>query len=290
MKPIDRALGILVTILWGSNFSVIGVGLQSLDPFLLAALRFTFTALPLVLFVRRPANIGLPVLAAYGLLFGVGLWWVVNVAMAQGMSPGLSSLVLQFSAFFTIVLSAWVFRERLGRWQWAGMVVATTGLSAMIASTEASGTRVGIALVLFAAVCWSLCNLLVKRHRPADMLAFVAWSSVFSAPALLVLAWWSQGSAPFVALGDRLDGRAIFSVLFQAWVTTLFGYWVWNTLMKRYPAATVAPLSLLVPVSGLVTSWWVFDEHLSPATWCAVGVVLVGIALFLLAGRLRQPA
>jgi len=290
MRPVDLALGVLVTVIWGSNFSVIGVGLQSLDPFLLAALRFTLTALPLVLFVRRPANVGLGVLASYGLLFGVGLWWVVNVAMANGMSPGLSSLVLQFSAFFTIVLSAWAFRERLGRRQLGGMVVATTGLCALIVTTGVGGTRSGIALVLLAALCWSLCNLLVKRHRPADMLAFIAWSSLFSAPALLALAWWSQGSAPFLALRENLDGRAIFSVLFQAWVTTLFGYWVWNTLMKRYPAATVAPLSLLVPVSGLVTSWWVFEERLSMQTWSAVGVVLVGIALFLQAGRARQPA
>ena len=290
MRPVDLALGILVTVIWGSNFSVIGVGLQSLDPFLLAALRFTLTALPLVLFVRRPANVGLGVLASYGLLFGVGLWWVVNVAMANGMSPGLSSLVLQFSAFFTIVLSAWAFRERLGRRQLGGMVVATTGLCALIVTTGVGGTRSGIALVLLAALCWSLCNLLVKRHRPTDMLAFIAWSSLFSAPALLALAWWSQGNAPFLALRENLDARAIFSVLFQAWVTTLFGYWVWNTLMKRYPAATVAPLSLLVPVSGLVTSWWVFEERLTMQAWSAVGLVLVGIALFLQAGRARQPA
>ena len=77
----------------------------------------------------------------------------------------------------------------------------------------------------------------------------------------------------------------MLSVLFQAYVTTVFGYWVWNTLIRRYSAAQVAPLSLLVPVSGLATSWLVFDEHLAPAVWSAIGLVLAGVAVFVLGAR-----
>ena len=284
MKPRDLALAVFVTVVWGSNFSVTGVGLRSLDPFLLTALRLLCSALPLVLFLPPP-RVPAHAVAGYGVLFGVGLWWVANLAMAQGVSPGLESLLLQFSAFFTILLSRLFFAERIARAQWLGMGLAAVGLLLITALTRDGGTRVGIALVIVAALAWSLCNLLVKRYQPADMLAFLAWSSAVSAPVLFALTYASEGARPFLELRAHLDTPAVLSVLFQAYVTTVFGYWVWNTLIRRYSAAQVAPLSLLVPVSGLATSWLVFDEHLAPAVWSAIGLVLAGVAVFVLGAR-----
>ncbi len=48
-----RALGVIV--IWGLNFVVMKVGLQSLSPMLLGALRFVVASLPFLLFVPRPA-------------------------------------------------------------------------------------------------------------------------------------------------------------------------------------------------------------------------------------------
>lgn len=287
MKPGHLALGVLVTVIWGSNFSVIEAGLRDLDPFLLTALRFTFTAFPLVLFVRRPRQVPIAALAGYGVLFGVGLWWVVNLAMSRGMSPGLSSLLLQSSAFFTVLLSALLLRERVRMPQVWGMSLALCGMALVIGHAPSSSTLVGVALVMLAAISWSACNVIVKMHRPEDMLAFVVWSSVFSAPALFVLAWVHGGVEPFVALTEGLTWRAAGSIAFQAYVTTVFGYLVWNNLMKTYPAASVAPLSLLVPVSGIVTSWIVFDEHFAPQVWAGMAIILAGIALFVASPWLR---
>lgn len=285
MRMRDLMLGVLVTVIWGSNFSVIEVGLRDLDPFLLTALRFLMTALPLIFFIRRPANVPLAAVAGYGVLFGVGLWFVVNLAMSQGMSPGLSSLVLQFSAFFTLLLSALAFDEPVRPPQVAGIVLAVGGLLLVIGYTPGVATARGVVLVLFAALSWSACNLLVKRFKPADMLSFIVWSSAFAAPALLLLTAWVHGAAPFVALSQGLTPAAVGSILFQAYITTIFGYFVWNTLMKTYPAATVAPLSLLVPVSGIATSWFVFNEQFATGVWCGVGVMLCGVVVFVIAPR-----
>jgi O-acetylserine/cysteine efflux transporter len=288
VKPRDLFLGVLVTLVWGSNFSVIAIGLRELDPFLLTGLRFAFTAFPLILLVRRPRDVPLVSLAAYGLLFSVGLWWVVNLAMAKGMSPGLSSLVLQCTVFFTVILSAFVFREAVRGPQLAGMLVAAIGLFIVIRATSGTSTTFGVILVLLAAVSWSVCNLIVKRHKPKDMIAFIAWSSAFSAPVLFLLTWVNEGNAPFVALSHGISWAAWGSVLFQAYITTVFGYMVWNNLMKKYPAASVAPLSLLVPVSGIVTSYLAFDEHFATGVWAGAIVMLAGVALFVCAPLLRR--
>lgn len=286
MKTSDLLLGVLVATIWGSNFSVIEVGLRNLDPLLLTALRFTFSAVPLIFFLRWPSGVRPAAVAGYGLIFGVGLWWVVNLALSRGLSPGLSSLLLQFSAYFTILFSALIFRERINVFQIAGMVFSALGLLAIIHFTRGSSTVEGMALVLLAAFAWSICNLIVKQCRPENMMAFIAWSSAFAAPALFGLTYLSEGATPFRQLAHNLNGAAIFSVFFQAYVTTVFGYMVWNNLMKKYPAATVAPLSLLVPISGILTSYLVFDEHLSNGMWVAMLVVLGGIGLFVSSQRI----
>jgi len=61
----------------------------------------------------------------------------------------------------------------------------------------------------------------------------------------------------------------------------MFGYRVWNNLMKKYPSAMVAPLSLMVPISGVTTSWLMFDESIGPHKLASIMVILLGIALFI---------
>lgn len=157
----------------------------------------------------------------------------------------------------------------------------------VIGFTHGASTTLGIALVLVAALGWSACNLIVKRYKPADMLAFIVWSSVFSAPALYLLTWLQHGAAPFSALLSGVTAAAAGSVLFQAYVTTIFGYKVWNDLMKTYPAAQVAPLSLIVPVSGIATSYLVFNERFDMAVWAGIMAMLAGVAVFVLGARIR---
>ena len=259
MSKLDLLAGALVTVIWGANFSVIGLGLQSLDPFLLTLLRFTFCAIPLVFFIRRPRGVSYCTLATYGVLFGAGLWGVVNIAMYNGLSAGMSSVFLQFSAFFTIVLSGLFLNESINRVHMAGMAFAVAGLLLILYLSNKTSTTLGVVLVLLAAVAWSVCNLIVKVKKPADMIAFIVWSSLFSLPVLLLMTLWFEGLRPFENLLEDFTWGAGFSIFFQCYITTIGGYLVWNNLMKKYPASMVAPLSLIVPVSGILASWLFFD-------------------------------
>ncbi|HWF64580.1 MAG TPA: EamA family transporter, partial [Rhizomicrobium sp.] len=69
---------------------------------------------------------------------------------------------------------------------------------------------------------------------------------------------------------------------------TMFGYGVWAWLHARYPAATVAPLSLLVPVVGFAASALILGEPLQGWKIGAGLLVLAGLALNMLWGRRAQ--
>lgn len=293
MKLRDTLLAILVTAIWGLNFSVIKLGLQSTDPFVLAGIRFTLSALPAVLFIRRPA-VPLSHLAAYGLLFGVGLWGIVNLGIQAGLSAGIASLVLQFSAVLTILLGAAVFSEAVSRYQFAGIAISLLGLACVIAITDGSATPAGIALVIVGALAWSGANLVIKLSGTREVLAFLVWSSLFSPLPLFAIAWLQHGAAVYAATFAHFDGKAVFSILFQVYPTTLFGYGVWNLLLRKYPVSTVAPLSLLVPIFGMLGSALIFGEPIGPLKLLATALIVLGLAVGLygkhLGARLARRA
>ncbi|PVL56804.1 hypothetical protein C4803_07650 [Salmonella enterica subsp. arizonae serovar 51:g,z51:-] len=285
-KRLDLFVGFLVTVLWGANFAVIELGLRDLDPFILTFLRFTFCAFPLVFFIKKPEGISLISIALYGVFFGVGLWWVVNFTMFNGLSAGLSSVFLQFSAFFTIVLSCFFLGEKINKIHISGIVTAFVGLIMIIHFSEESSTTKGVFFVIIAAMSWAVCNIIVKLTRPANMIAFIVWSSLFSAPAVLIMTVYVKGWGGVLSIPDDITVGSSFSVLFQAYITTVVGYMIWNNLMKKYPATEVAPLSLFVPVSGVITSYLFLDERLSVQQLISVIVVITGIFIFLNSARI----
>jgi len=54
MKTHHLLLAVLITAIWGINFSVIKLGLQEVDPFILAGIRFLLCALPALFFIAKP--------------------------------------------------------------------------------------------------------------------------------------------------------------------------------------------------------------------------------------------
>jgi O-acetylserine/cysteine efflux transporter len=105
---------------------------------------------------------------------------------------------------------------------------------------------------------------------------------------LFILAYAVNGWSGFHGLLAHTHGITLLSILFQAYPNTLFSYWVWNALLKRYPVSTVAPLSLLVPVFGLLGSFWIFDEPLSALKLAALLIIISGLSTGLYGARLRQ--
>lgn len=284
MKARHLLLAISITAIWGVNFSVIKLGLTTVDPFILAGIRFTLCALPAIFFIPKP-DVQWRYIIGYGLVFGIGLWGVVNLGIKSGLSAGIASLVLQFSAFFTILLGSWVFKESISRFQYAGMGLALCGLLSIVSIVDGTVTTAGLILVLLGAVAWSAANVINKKAKTTQVFAFLMWSSAFSPIPLFALDYAVNGSTGYSALVSQLDYRAVLSILFQVYPNTLFGYWVWNSLMKRYPVSTVAPLSLLVPVFGLLGSVMIFNETLSLNKIVAVVLIVSGLGVGLYGQR-----
>lgn len=284
--PLAHALMALVVVaIWGSNFVVIRVGLEHLPPLLFAALRFTLAVFPLVFFLPRP-KVPWRHLAAYGLMIGAGQFGLLYIAMDGFISPGLASLVVQTQVFFTIGLSMVIAGERIRAFQVVALVLAAAGIGVIAAHVDATTTPLGLALVLLAAAGWSGGNMVAKASGPVNMIAYVAWSSLFAAPPLYLLAFLVEGWPPMRAGLFEANIATWAAVLWQTLGNTLFGYSIWGWLLARHPAATVTPMALLVPVFGMGASALVLGEPLPAWKLVAASLVLTGLALGILWPRI----
>lgn len=287
MIPRDIFAAVGVAVVWGLTFIAIKVGVAETSPLMLAALRFVFAAFPAVLFVRPPKAPAWKV-ALYGLLLGVGQFGCLFIAMHAGFPVGLSSLVIQAQAFFTVGL-AWIFLgEFPRRIQAIGGIVAFVGIGVIGSARLAGASLVPFALVVLASFFWGAANVLAKTAGKVDMLAFTVWSSLAAPLPLIALSLVVDGWAPLAGLAHPTP-RLVGSVAVVAYAGTLFGFGVWARLLAHYSAATVAPFALLVPVVGMVAGAAVYGEPLSPVELAGGVLVMAGLALNVLSdGMLRR--
>ncbi|MGN4225136.1 EamA family transporter, partial [Burkholderia gladioli] len=97
-----------------------------------------------------------------------------------------------------------------------------------------------------------------------------------------------EGPARIQAALASLSGVSVFAVVYLAFVATLVGYGIWGRLLSRYPAAQVAPFSLLVPVVGIASSAFFLGEQMSAAEYLGAALVMGGLVVNVFGGRLAR--
>ncbi len=277
MKPIHLLIAIAVTCLWGFNFSVIKLGVDQINPFMLTALRFSFAALPLCLFIRKPDTSWFYIIS-YGLAFGVGVWGMMSLAIDQGLSAGMASTVLQTAVMITTIIGIVCFKELFSSSQLIGLVISMTGLIMIFYIDDGSVTLIGVALAIFAACSLALTNFIIKKAQIKDMFAFIVYSSLFAPIPLFAIALVTE-DFQFSAFRQIFNTSALGSALIQAYPTTLLGYWLWNKLQTIYPLSFMGPIRLLVPVFGLLGSVIFFNENVSSLKLLAFSFIVIGVSL-----------
>jgi O-acetylserine/cysteine efflux transporter len=273
-----NVLAASVALLWGVNFVAIDVGLDTFPPLLFVALRFALTAFPLVLLVPRPA-VPARWIVLVGFFLSVGQFGLLFVAIHAGMPAGLSSLVIQLQAAFTIALAVAFLGERPSRVQLCGALIAFAGLASIAAGRAQSVPLGAVLLVVGAAASWGVSNVCTRVARPADGFAFLIWASLVGPIPLTGLSFAFEGSSSIGHAFGSVGWPALLSLLYIVVVATLFGFGAWTWLIARYSVSDVAPFSLLAPVAGLASTWLARGERPTPAELAGGIVILAGLAL-----------
>ena len=301
MNPIYTALAVLVTFIWGVNFTFIAWGLESFPPLMLTALRFFFTAVPLVFFLKPPTFNRTLLIYAIGTF--VMQYAFVFTAMHLGASPGLTALLLQMQIFITVLLAYFILGEAVSRMQVIGMMVGVLGLGVIALNLGGDMPVAGFVCILIAAVGWSFGNIASKqasaqatlkaaqqktatapttvknKTSALSALALVAWGALIACVFLTLSSLIFETDAWQLATFTEASMKWWLSLGFIVYISTLVGFGLWAHLLSQNTASKVMPFALLVPVFGMTTSVVLTGEVVTWWKMLAMILILSGLLL-----------
>ncbi|WP_413190578.1 EamA family transporter [Psychrobacter sp. AT9] len=302
MTPIHIALAVLVTFIWGVNFTFIAWALESFPPLMLTALRFFFTAVPLVLFLKPPKFNRTLFIYAIGTF--VMQYAFVFTAMHLGASAGLTALLLQVQIFITVLLAFVILGEAVSRMQIIGMVVGVLGLGVIALNLGGDMPLVGFICILIAAIGWSFGNIASKqastqqstsnistalpvnsnnkasnKTSALSALALVVWGGLIACVILTLSSLLFETEAWQLATFTQASFKSWLSLGFIVYISTLIGFGLWAHLLAQNTASKVMPFALLVPIFGMATSVLFTGEVVTWWKMLAMMLILSGLIL-----------
>lgn len=291
-RPITVALLLgLISLVWGSTWLVIRVGLRDVPPLTGAGIRFILAGSVMALLapavVRREGG-GRPPWAA--VLLQAGCQFCANYALvyrAETVLPsGLVSVLWSAFPLMMALLGHFVTRsERLVARRWLGLFVSFAGILLLFATDLRAVGRGAIGmglLVLLAPAAVAVSTTYVKRHAAGSSSALLNRDSMLiGGGMLLTLALAFERDRSFTP-----TPAAIGSILYLSLAGTVltFGLYLW--LLRTVPAYRMSLTSYVTPVIALFVGASLGSEPLGPSTLGGTALVLLGVALTLA----RAPA
>ena len=258
--------------MWGVNFIAVYIGLKSLPPFLLCAIRFGLSALPWVFFLPRPKG-PLKLIVGFGILNFALQFGLLFTGIHMGLSPGLASLVLQVQVFFSIGLAFLFFHDRPSPFKILGSLISFIGIGIVGTHIEGQGTFIGLILMLLAAFSWAAGNMFTKKINSQSPLALVVWGNLFAFPFMAIVSFFFDGPQVIMSSLQNSSWATVAAVCYIVYISTHVGYGAWGFLMKTHSTSAVVPFTLLIPVVGFLSSALYLGEELS--SWKLVASLFI---------------
>ena len=273
----------LLALMWGLSIPITKLGLGSIPPMTLTALRF-MVAVPLMMFMARrelrvPSKAVLPVIGLG--VMGITLGNVAQSFGVQGTSASVATILSATIPLFIVILAAIRFRQSVTLLQWSGLLTAFFGIALVAIGSGPSvdgmsrTTVSGVALMLISSAgiaayyIWS-----AELTEKYGLLPVAAWNMLVGLLTVLPLAGWEMSRRPV-----DITAQALAAIIYLGVVVTVIGLILWLYLLKVVPVRIAASVQYLQPVFGISASAFLFGDKLGLLFVAGVTLVLAGLAL-----------
>jgi drug/metabolite transporter (DMT)-like permease len=272
---------VAVTAVWGSTFVLVRDAVAQVPPFTFIAYRFLAAALLLAALRPRLAAGGQPGLVAAGAVAGLALFagYGFQTVGLQYTTASNAGFITGLSVVLTPLFAGLLLRQPPGRWPVTGALLAAAGLACL--SLQRLEVRRGDALVLGCAVAFAAHILLLGRFAPRFSSYRLAVVQLGTA-GLLALAW--AGVA-----GDLVvpGSASVWVALVITSVAASAGAFLIQTRAQREVSPTrTAVILTMEPVFAGLFGFLLAGERLSGRGWLGAGLILAGMLVAELGGRL----
>lgn len=275
------AILVFTTLLWGGSFLFNKIGMREIPPVQFFFFRFALAALLMgIICIPRLPRLNRHI-ARRGAVVGVALA-AVNLTFVLGVSGTTISRAGYLNNLFVLfipLISFAVWRERLDRITFGGVLLAVAGLWAM-ASGGAEGFNRGDLLSTVCAVFIAVHIIAVSRVlRDEDvyLVSFVQFSTVALAGALITLA------TPWPAF--TIGATGAWSLAYCAIFPTVICFTLQNAFQRFTTPTRAGLIYTLDPVWSMLAGVFILGERLTPRELMGCMLILAAVAGPLL-GRL----
>src|SRR5216684_971153 len=283
LSPGAVALMLMLCLSWGFNQIAVKLALPDIPPMLQAMIR-SAGALPVLLLIarlrgvkifRRDGTLGVGLFA--GLLFGIEFVLIFRGLLLTSASR---AVVFLYVAPFFVALGSYQFLgERLRASQWSGLGLSFAGVALAIGVPQANvdaKVLLGDLLIVGGGALWAATTLIAKGTalRKAAPEKALGYQVALSIPILGLAAWLSGETI------TRLPGPlALWLMAYQAiWVVGLT-FLLWFTLVQTYSASKLSAFTFITPLFGVVASYFIMHDTLTPVFGAAALLVIAGLYL-----------
>lgn len=284
-----------VYIVWGSTYIAILIGLKSMPPFILSAIRFLIAGILLLAYSlykgdKLPDLVSLGKNAVCGILLLFG--GTVSVAWSEQYLPSsIAAIIVTAVPFWFIVLD---------KKQWSyylsnkiillGLLIGFIGVAVLVVFNHTphpyhvdSSKQVWGALALLAGgIGWTLGSLYSKYKPPMTTVLMnaalqLSIAGLFTLLVSIVTGEWSGFHL------NNVSSAAWTSVIYLALFGSLVTYLAYLWLLKVRPPAQVSTYVYVNPIVALILGAIVAHEKITGLQVLALAIILSGVLLVNLA-------
>ncbi|HUL06549.1 MAG TPA: DMT family transporter [Candidatus Acidoferrum sp.] len=293
MGPLEWALLVALSVLWGGSFFFAKLAVAALPPFTIVLGRVGLAAVALNLLVRALGQ-RIPgdrrnwaAFFVMGVLNNLVPFSLIIWAQTQ-IASGLAAILNGATPLFTALLAHWLTADERLTWnRLLGVALGLAGVTIMIGMEVLSGLGLHVlaeCAVLAATVSYAFAGIFGRRFRGQPPLVTatgqVTATTVMMLPiALIADRPWTLAMPTPVALG-AIAGLALLS--------TALAYVLFFRILAAAGATNLLLVTLLIPVSALLLGHFILQEGL--ALQQLLGMTLIALGLAAIDGRLFSAA
>lgn len=283
----NAALLVVLSAIWGSSFLFIKLGVDELEPTVVALGRLFVGAAILLPIAASRGGLGLlrphfRTVATLGLLNNALPFWLFGFAETR-ISSGLAGVIQAAAPIFTVLLAIRLDpTQRATGTRLAGIGVGFVGV-ALLVGAQTGGQVVGALAVLAASLCYAASALIAgKRAGPIPPLHLAAGQL---ACGLVLMAPFGLLQLP----DEAPPAKAVLAIVALGALGSAVAYVLYFALIARAGASRAILVTYLVPAFALVYGAVFLDEKVTASALAGLVLILAGTTLATGVARLRRP-
>ena len=286
----DLAL-IVLSVIWGVNFSVIKVALREFDPLAFNAIRFVLASLTLFVFLRLSGAVPFPDRRHWGRVVFLGflaniVYQLLFIYGVEATLAGNAGLVLATTPVWTLILASVLGQEHHGFPVWGGVLATLGGMVLVVLGGDGGaglgeGLLMGDLMLVLAAITWAAYTVGTQDlTREYGALAVTSWTLWVGTIGLVALGGPSLWSLDF----DAISRMGWMGVVYSGVLAIAVAYLIWNYGLEHIGGPRTAAFSNLVPVVALITAALWLGEHPGPTQVGGAIIIIAGVWVARMAG------